>query len=217
MAFFCYLIHGFNSFMSRGCGELIRGLQNLEKLSERKVYKGGFAAARWRKAAKGFHWLCVKLLFGWADSRFGKPRNFPVRERFYSFRLYEKNQKYPKGLRPSGLPGTIQSSAGDSFGDTSDGTSRNRFFAQNGGEKALNRCEVRALQREDLGRTTKEWPCFLWTVGYGWVRMGDGGQKRVALEGNMEGVVRIKRFWRKKGRLLRIAQTGLFKWKVFGL
>ena len=61
LAFFCYLIHGFNSFMSRGCGELIRGLQNLEKLSERKVYKGGFAAARWRKAAKGFHWLCVKL------------------------------------------------------------------------------------------------------------------------------------------------------------
>ena len=73
-------------------------------------------------------------------------------KRFYSFRLYEKNQKYPKGLRPSGLPGTIQSSVGDSFGDTSDGTSRNRFFAQNGGEKALNRCEVQALQREDLER-----------------------------------------------------------------
>ena len=71
-------------------------------------------------------------------------------KRFYSFRLYEKNQKYPKGLRPSGLPGTIQSSVGDSFGDTSDGTSRNRFFAQNGGEKALNRCEVQALQRKDL-------------------------------------------------------------------
>ena len=135
LAFFCYLIHGFNSFMSRGCGELIRGLQNLEAFFE-----------------KGFNFVSGKLLFGWADSRFGKPRNFPVRERFYSFRLYEKNQKYPKGLRPSGLPGTIQSSAGDSFGDTSDGTSRNRFFAQNGGEKALNRCEVQALQREDLER-----------------------------------------------------------------
>ena len=52
---------------SRHCGELIRGLQNLEA--------------------------------------------FPKGKRFYSFRLYEKNQKYPKGLRPSGLPGTIQISA----------------------------------------------------------------------------------------------------------
>ena len=40
--------------------------------------------------------------------------------------------------------------------ELSDGTSRNRFFAQDGGEKALNRCEVRALQRKDLERTTKE-------------------------------------------------------------
>ena len=85
-----------------------------------------------------------------------------------------------RGLRPSGLPGTIQSSVGDSFGDTSDGTSRNRFFAQNGGEKALNRCDVRALQRKDLERTSKEKPCSLQTVGYGWVRMGGGGQNRTA-------------------------------------
>ena len=49
------------------------------------------------------------------------------------------------------------------------GTCRNRFFARNGGEKALNRCEVRALQRKELERTTKEWPCSLRTVGYGWV------------------------------------------------
>ena len=31
----------------------------------------------------------------------------------------------------------------------SDNTSRNRLFAQNGGEKALNRCEVRVLQRKE--------------------------------------------------------------------
>ena len=49
--------------------------------------------------------------------------------------------------------------------------SRTRFFAQNGGEKALNRCEVPALQREDLERTAKEQPCSLQTVGYGWVRI----------------------------------------------
>ena len=35
----------------------------------------------------------------------------PERERFYSFRLYEKNGEYPRGLRTSGLPGTIQISA----------------------------------------------------------------------------------------------------------
>ena len=37
--------------------------------------------------------------------------------------------------------------------ELSDGTSRNRFFAQNGGEKALNRCEAPALQRKELERT----------------------------------------------------------------
>ena len=40
--------------------------------------------------------------------------------------------------------------------ELSGNTSRTRFFAQNGGEKALNRCEVPALQREDLERTAKE-------------------------------------------------------------
>ena len=85
-----------------------------------------------------------------------------------------------RGLRPSGLPGTIQSSAGNTFGEVSSGTSRTRFFAQNGGEKALNRCDVRALQRKDLERTSKEKPCSLQTVGYGWVRMGGGGQNRTA-------------------------------------
>ena len=57
--------------------------------------------------------------------------------------------------------------------EVSDGTSRTRLFARNGGEKALNRCEVPALQRKDLERTTKEQPCSLQTVGYGWVRICD--------------------------------------------
>ena len=43
-----------------------------------------------------------------ADSRFGKPRCSLQRERFYSFRLYEKNGEYPKGLRPSGLRGRFK-------------------------------------------------------------------------------------------------------------
>ena len=53
----------------------------------------------------------------------------------------------------------------------SNGTSRNRFSAQNGGEKALNRCDVPVLQRKDLERTSKEQPYSLRTVGYGWVRI----------------------------------------------
>ena len=116
--------------------------------------KGGYAAARCRrKAEKGFNFVSGKLLFWCADSRFGKPRNFPVRERIVTFCVVQKVTKKHTGLRPAT---SIQSSAGNTFGEASDGTSRTRFFAQNGGEKALNRCEVRVLQREDLERTIKE-------------------------------------------------------------
>ena len=88
-----------------------------------------------RKAEKGFNLFCARLLFGWAESRFGEPRssfwegfNFvsakpPLRraesrfaeprcslqrERVYSFRLYEKNGEYPRGLRTSGLRGRFK-------------------------------------------------------------------------------------------------------------
>ena len=71
-------------------------------------------------------------------------------------------------LRPAT---SIQSSAGNNLREASGGTSRNRFFAQNGGEKALNRCEVRVLLRKDLERRLKEQPYSLRTVGYGWVRI----------------------------------------------
>ncbi len=82
-------------------------------------------------------------------------------------------------LRPAT---SIQSSAEKTFREASDSTSRTRFFAQNGGEKALNRCDVRALQRKDLERTSKEKPCSLRTVGYGWVGMGGGGRKRTVFQ-----------------------------------
>ena len=96
-------------------------------------------------------------------------------------------------LRPAT---SIQSSVGNDFGEAfGNNTSRNRFFAQNGGEKALNRCEVQALQRKELERTSKERPYSLQTVGYGWVGMGDGGRKRVALEGDKERLVQKKNFW----------------------
>ena len=63
--------------------------------------------------------------------------------------------------------------------EVSDGTSRNRFFAQNSGEKALNRCDAPALQRKDLERTAKEWPYAfvdrrLWLGGNGRWRVEKG-------------------------------------------
>ena len=78
--------------------------------------------------------------------------------------------------------------------ELSGNTSRTRFFAQNGGEKALNRCDVPALQRKDLERTAKEQPCSLRTVGYGWVRMENGARKRVALGGDKKDFLQMKTF-----------------------
>ena len=50
-----------------------------------------------------------------------------------------------EALRP-----TIQSSAGSEFAKLSGGSCRNRFCLQNGGEKALNRCErVTVVQTQD--------------------------------------------------------------------
>ena len=73
------------------------------------------------------------------------------------------------------------------------------------------------LLRKDLERRLKKRLYSLQTVGYGWVRMENGGQKRVAWDGDTERLVQKKSFWLKKGRLLRIARKGLYKWKVFGL
>ena len=86
-------------------------------------------------------------------------------------------------LRPAT---SIQSSAEKTFREASDSTSRTRFFAQNGGEKALNRCDALALQRKDLERTAKEEPCSLRTVGYGWVEIcgvGCGNWRRLRTVG----------------------------------
>ena len=76
----------------------------------------------------------------------------PERETVLFFSLVRKERGVPQRFANLWTPGTIQSSAGNAFGEVSDGTSRNRLFAQNGGEKALNRCEVPVLQRENLER-----------------------------------------------------------------
>ena len=109
-----------------------------------------------RKAAKGFNFVSAWLLFGCADSRFAKPRSSLRGRTDLFFSLVRKEPKVPQRFANLWTPGTIQSSAGNTVGEDSDGTSRTHFFAQNGGEKALNRCEVRVLQREDLERRLKE-------------------------------------------------------------
>ena len=59
----------------------------------------------------------------------------------------------------------------------------------------MNRCDVPVLQRKDLERTSKEQPYSLRTVGYGWVGMGGGGQKRVAWDGSKESFGQRKSVW----------------------
>ena len=125
----------------------------------------------------------------------------------------QKVTKKHTGLRPAT---SIQSSAGNNLREASGGTSRNRFFAQNGGEKALNRCEVPALQRKELERTSKERPYSLQTVGYGWVRMGGGGWKRIVVNGDKERFVQNRKLLvYGNGKFLRTAKKCLCKRKAF--
>ncbi len=113
---------------SRHCGELNRGSQNLEKFQKDLI-------------------LFVRDSCLGVDSRFAEPRFSRQGIRLVTFCVVQKVTKKHAGLRPAT---SIQSSVGKSFRDTSDGTCRTRFFAQNGGEKALNRCErVTVLLTQD--------------------------------------------------------------------
>ena len=121
-------------------------------------------------------------------------------------------QKHAEGCDPLDSRGRFKALPKKILAKFSGGTSRNRFFAQNGGEKALNRCEVRALQRKELERRLN---VLWWTVGYGWAEMGDGGRKRVVLDSNKERFVRINGFLYAKRQLLRATKKGLCKRKAF--
>ena len=82
----------------------------------------------------------------------------------------------------------------------------------------MNRCEVRALQRKELERTSKERPYSLQTVGYGWVRMGGGGWKRIVLNGDKERFVQNRKLLvYGNGKFLRTAKKGLCRRKALGL
>ena len=114
---------------------------------------------------------------------------------FILFACTKRTKSTPKGCDPLDSRGRFKALSKKILAEFSNGTSRNRLFAQNGGEKALNQCEVQALQRKELERTSKERPYSLQTVGYGWVRMGDGGQQRVAWDGDKERLVQIESLW----------------------
>ena len=106
-----------------------------------------------------------------------------------------------RGLRTSGLRGRFKALSKKISAKLSGGTCRTRLFAQNSGVKALNRCEVRALQRKELERTSKEQPCSLRTVGYGWVGIcGVCGGKGLLLRVIWNGLYRQKAFclWKRR-------------------
>ena len=103
-------------------------------------------------------------------------------------------QKHAEGCDPLDSRGRFKALPKNILANFSGDTCRTRFFAQDGGEKALNRCEVRVLQREDLERTTKEQryslvDSRLWLGGNLWCLEW----KRIALDSDKE------RFWKKKG------------------
>ena len=116
---------------------------------------------------------------------------------FILFACTKRTKSTPKGCDPLDSRGRFKALSKKILAEFSNGTSRNRLFAQNGGEKALNRCEVSALQRKELERRLKEQPYSLRTVGYGWVRICGvcGG----------------------KGLFGKAIRKGLFKQKAFGL
>ena len=58
----------------------------------------------------------------------------------------------------------------------------------------LNRCDAPALQHK-IKANSKRTAVFFADSRLRVVRMGDGGQKRIALDGNKERFVQKKNFW----------------------
>ena len=121
----------------------------------------------------------------------------PERERFYSFRLYEKNGEYPRGLRTSGLRGAIQSSVEEDFSRAFRRHEPNPAFRTKRRRKALNRCDTPVLQRKELERTEKE---QRYSLVDSRLWLGANGRWRVE-KGFSEWAIR----------------KGLSKWIAFGL
>ena len=121
---------------SRHCGELNRGLQNLDSLFGKVLILlvRSRHCGELNRGSQNLEAPCKGTVFG----TFCGVQKVP--------------QKHAEGCDPLDSRGRFKALPKKILAKFSGGTSRNRFFAQNGGEKALNRCDVRALQRKDLER-----------------------------------------------------------------
>ena len=160
---------GYNWHCAKFClGVLIRGLQNLESSFGKGFnFVGAKPPLRWAESRFGkprcslqrerFVTFCVVQKVTKKHARTCKKlpvASFCASETAETGRIANGREQGDHVSRRRLRPATsIQSSAGNNIGKASDGTSRNRFFAQNGGEKALNQCEAPALQRKELERT----------------------------------------------------------------
>ena len=135
----------------------------------------------------------------WADSRFAEPQSSLRRERIYSFRVYEKNQKYTRGLRTSGLRGRFKSPVDMRFllkcpADIREPVLRKAATSPGIAGNDLNRCDAPALQHK-IRAKSKRTAAFFANSRLRGVEMGSGGWKRVVLDSNKERFVRKKGFW----------------------
>ena len=122
----------------------------------------------------------------WADSRFAEPRSFLRKERFAYFSRVRKVPKVHQRFANLWTPGTIQIAGRygvfakvTGFHQVT-GNAENSSFPGIAGND-LNRCDAPALQhkiRADIKRTA----VFFANSRLRVVRMGDGGQKRIALD-----------------------------------
>ena len=164
---------------SRHCGELNRGSQNLEKFQKDLILfvrdsclgaDSRFAEPRFSRQGIRLVTFCVVQKVTKKHARTCKKlpvASFCASETAETGRIANGREQgdhvsrrsrvatlWTPGERFKALPKVI-------LEKLSGGTCRTRFFAQNGGEKALNRCEVPALQRKELERTAKDQPCSL--------------------------------------------------------
>ena len=154
--------------------------------------------------------------------RFAKPRNSLRKGRFYVlFASCKKNQKARQRFANLWTPGTIQIAGRYVVVVKMTGVHQVTGFVKScnvpdiaGND--LNRCDAPALQHK-IRANSKRKAAFFANSRLRVVRMGSGGQKMIALDGNKERFVQKKGFLYVKRRLLRTFRKAFCKRKPFGL
>ena len=183
---------------------------------------GGYAAGggrrRRQKAFIGFVrscYLCVllrglenlgaslkccgaKLRLRRADLRFAEPRSSLRKERFSCFSLVRKEPKVHQRFANLWTPGTIQIAGRYMIVVEVTGVHQVTGYAENcifpgiaGND--LNRCDAPAVQHK-IRANSKRTAVFFANSRLRGVKMGCGGQKRIALDSNKERFVQKKGF-----------------------